>query len=141
MMRAMLRSALASLLVLAATPFAAAQTGFAPKPGEEIDRADRGELRRTVNYLAYTLGELHYLAFACVSTEDQQWRERMIELLELEALGDSRGRAALIEAFNEGYAVQQRYRTRCGFESDAERRALAHRGRDLAEMMRAAYFD
>lgn len=139
----MIRAALALLLIatpLAASP-AAAQTGFPQKPEDTLSQADRADLRRTVNYLAYTLGELHYLSFACVSTEDQQWRARMIELLELEAPGDGRGRTALIEAFNDGYAVQQRYRTRCGFEADAERRALAHRGRDLAEMMRAAYFD
>jgi hypothetical protein len=28
-----------------------------------------------------------------------------------------------------------------GAEADAERRALAHRGRDLSDMMRSAYFD
>lgn len=102
---------------------------------EELD------LERTLPYLAYTLGELHYLAFACAGPDDQQWREQMVELLAMEAADDRRWRDRLIEGFNDGYRAQQRYRTRCGLEADAERRALAHRGRDLSEMMRSAYFD
>lgn len=99
------------------------------------------DLERTLPYLAYTLGELHYLAFACAGPDDQQWREHMVELLAMEAADDRRWRDRLIEGFNDGYRAQQRYRTRCGLEADAERRALAHRGRDLSEMMRDAYFD
>ena len=47
----------------------------------------------------------------------------------------------MIESFNDGYRVQQRRRPVCGEEVEIERRALAHRGHDLSEMMRAAYFD
>ena len=92
-------------------------------------------------YLAYTLGELHYLAFACDGLESQDWRNRMLELLAMETPARGGDRDRLIEAFNDGYRVQQRYRPVCGPEVEAERRALAHRGRDLAEMMRATYFD
>jgi uncharacterized protein (TIGR02301 family) len=99
------------------------------------------EVERSLPYLAYTLGELHYLAFACEGGEAQQWRERMLILLEMETPGRGRLRARLIESFNDGYALQQRYRPRCGAEADAEKRALAYRGRDLANMMRDAYFD
>ena len=102
---------------------------------EELD------LERSLPFLAYTLGELHYLAFACEGPDDQEWREQMVELLAMEAADDRRWRDRLISSFNDGYRSQQRYRTRCGLEADAERRALAHRGRDLSEMMRAAYFD
>lgn len=99
------------------------------------------EADRTLPYLAYTLGELHYLAFACEGMDAQEWRTHMLELLEMEAPNRGRRRDRLIEAFNDGYRVQQRYRPVCGPEVEAERRALAHRGRDLSEMMRAAYFD
>ena len=99
------------------------------------------DLERTLPFLAYTLGELHYLAYACEGENAQQWRERMVELLAMEASDDGRRRDRLIESFNEGYRSQQRYRARCGVEVEAERRALAHRGRDLSEMMRSAYFD
>lgn len=103
--------------------------------GSDID------VERILPFLAYTLGELHYLAFACDGTDQQVWRDQMIQLLALEAESDGRRRDRLIENFNDGYRVQQRYRPICGAQVDAERRALAHRGRDLAEMMRSAYFD
>ena len=108
---------------------------ISPEIREELD------LERTLPFLAYTLGELHYLAFACTGPDDQTWREQMVELLAMEAADDRRWRDRLIDSFNDGYRAQQRYRTRCGLEADAERRALAHRGRDLSDMMRAAYFD
>lgn len=108
---------------------------ISPEIREELD------LERTLPFLAYTLGELHYLAFACEGPDDQEWREQMVELLAMEAADDRRWRDRLISSFNDGYRAQQRYRTRCGLEAEAERRSLAHRGRDLSEMMRAAYFD
>ena len=108
---------------------------LAPGLAEELD------LERTLPFLAYTLGELHYLAYACEGLDAQQWRDRMVEFLAMEAAEDNRLRNRLINSFNQGYRSQQRYRARCGPEADAERRALAHRGRDLAEMLRSAYFD
>ena len=99
------------------------------------------DTRRVLPYLAYTLGELHYLSYACDGLDAQEWREQMVQLLEMEADGNPDLRRRLIERFNDGYRVQQRYRPLCGPEVDAERRALAHRGRDLSEMMRTAYFD
>jgi uncharacterized protein (TIGR02301 family) len=128
-------------------PVAVAETNEAARiqPGRDDGISDEIreelDLERTLPYLAYTLGELHYLAFACGGPDDQQWREQMVELLAMEAADDRRWRDRLIEGFNDGYRAQQRYRTRCGLEADAERRALAHRGRDLSDMMRAAYFD
>lgn len=102
---------------------------------------DVGDTERALPYLAYTLGELHYLASACEGLDAQAWRQRMIELLAMEAPEAGRQRDRLIEGFNDGYRSQQRRRPRCGEEVDIERRALAHRGRDLSNMMRAANFD
>ncbi|WP_417490806.1 TIGR02301 family protein [Maricaulis sp.] len=102
---------------------------------------DVGDTERALPYLAYTLGELHYLASACEGLTAQAWRQRMIELLAMEAPEPGRQRDHMIESFNDGYRVQQRRRPICGEEVDIERRALAHRGHDLSEMMRAAYFD
>jgi uncharacterized protein (TIGR02301 family) len=145
MMRAM------RLLVLACLCFAFASPALAQKPRvptqpdpsilTEPPVEDRVDRERTLPYLAYTLGELHYLAFACEGPDDQTWRDRMVELLAMEAADNGRFRDRLIDSFNEGYRAQQRYRARCGAEAEAERRALAHRGRDLSEMMRSAYFD
>ena len=102
---------------------------------------DAGDTERALPYLAYTLGELHYLASACEGLDSQAWRQRMIELLAMEAPEPGRQRDRMIESFNDGYRVQQRRRPLCGEEADIERRALAHRGHDLSEMMRAANFD
>ncbi|WP_339740707.1 TIGR02301 family protein [uncultured Maricaulis sp.] len=102
---------------------------------------DVGDTERALPYLAYTLGELHYLASSCEGLDSQAWRQRMIELLAMEAAEPGRRRDRMIESFNDGYRVQQRRRPVCGEEVEIERRALAHRGHDLSEMMRAAYFD
>lgn len=112
-------------------------TNLAPPAAENGDI----DVERILPFLAYTLGELHYLDFACEGNERQVWRDQMIQLLAMEAEDNGRRRDRLIENFNDGYRVQQRYRPVCGPQADAERRALAHRGRDLAGMMRSAYFD
>jgi len=139
----MMRAMMLRLSVLAALVFALPAAAPAQKPGERSPAQYEQDLDlgRTLPFLAYTLGELHYLAYACDGDGAQQWRERMVELLAMEASDNGARRDRLIESFNEGYRSQQRYRARCGAEADAERRALAHRGRDLSEMMRSAYFD
>ncbi|GJL98170.1 MAG: hypothetical protein DHS20C06_19870 [Hyphobacterium sp.] len=90
---------------------------------------------RTLPYLAYTLGQLHYLTYACGGEEAQQWRARMIELLQLEAPMTGFRRERLIDAFNDGYQVEQRARIRCGAEAEAERRTLARRGSQMSEAL------
>lgn len=128
-------------LVLAALVFALPASAQKPGARPAAQYEQDLDLGRTLPFLAYTLGELHYLAHACEGDSAQQWRDRMVELLAMEASDNGARRDRLIESFNEGYRSQQRYRARCGAEADAERRALAHRGRDLSEMMRSAYFD
>jgi uncharacterized protein (TIGR02301 family) len=90
---------------------------------------------RTLPYLAYTLGQLHYLAYACEGNDAQEWRDRMIELLSLEAPINGYRRSRLIESFNDGYQVEQRARTRCGAEAEAQRRTLARRGQQMSEAL------
>lgn len=149
-----------ALLVISVLLFAGSEV-LAQKPGRgnpqpvagnfeqrRPQREDRGEraepsvdVERILPYLAYTLGELHYLAYACEGPDAQSWRTQMIGLLAAEAPDNGRRRDRLIEEFNSGYREQQRYRAICGPQAEAERRALAHRGRDLSDMMRSAYFD
>ncbi len=145
MMRAMRLPGSAFLALCLVSPALAQKPSAQPERDPSIlteapveDLVDR---ERTLPYLAYTLGELHYLAFACEGPDTQTWRDRMVELLAMEAADNGRFRDRLIDSFNEGYRAQQRYRARCGVEAETERRALAHRGRDLSEMMRSAYFD
>jgi uncharacterized protein (TIGR02301 family) len=138
----LMRFLFACLVCLALTLPAAAQKPrrdtLEPAP---VSNGAPTDPQRTLPYLAYTLGELHYLSYACDGLDAQEWRDRMAELLNMEAPDRGRLRNRLIDSFNDGYREQQRYRPICGPEVDAERRALAHRGRDLAEMMRSNYFD
>ena len=130
-----------ALLILVLT-LGVTAPGLAQKPGRTPEQAVEDlDLGRTLPYLAYTLGELHYLSYACEGPDAQDWRQHMIDLLAIEATDDARLHERLIDSFNDGYRAQQRYRAPCGAAADAERRALAHRGRDLSEMMRSAYFD
>ncbi|MCW5723352.1 MAG: TIGR02301 family protein [Maricaulaceae bacterium] len=126
---------LAALVLIFAAPAALAQDA---KPGEAAGWDDP---ERAVPYLAYTLGELHYLAFACEGSQAQRWRGRMAELLDLEAPEAGYRRERLVQAFNDGFHMQQRFPRRCGAESEAETYALARRGQELSEAMRARYSD
>jgi len=110
-------------------------SAHAQKPDEERDPF--ADPARSLPYLAYTLGELHYLAYACEGNSAQQWRTRMIELLELEAPVSGNRRERLITAFNDGYQVQRRARLRCGAEVEAEIRSLSTRGQSLSDALLA----
>ncbi|MEE2525243.1 TIGR02301 family protein [Hyphobacterium sp. HN65] len=90
---------------------------------------------RTLPYLAYTMGQLHFLDYACGGNEQQDWRNRMIELLQLEAPISGFRRDRLIDAFNDGYQAEQRARIRCGAEAEAERRNLARRGQQMSQAL------
>lgn len=129
---------LAALAMLVLTGPAA--FGFGQKP-DGTERDPFADPARSLPYLAYTLGELHYLAFACEGNMAQQWRTRMIELLELEAPVSGNRRERLINAFNDGYQVQQRSRIRCGAEAEAERRALSVRGQELSDALLASVLE
>ena len=101
------------------------------KPGPDPQSADVSAAAvnrdRVLPQLAYTLGELHYLAFACEGNHSQAWRTRMSELLDVEAPASGYWRERLIDNFNNGFRDQQRYRLTCGAEAEAERRELASR--------------
>ncbi|MBI1236609.1 MAG: TIGR02301 family protein [Alphaproteobacteria bacterium] len=104
--------------------------------GDEADDTDPfRDPGRTLPYLAYTLGQLHYLAYACEGDDTQEWRNRMIELLRLEAPLNGYRRERLIDAFNDGYQVEQQARIRCGVEAEAERRNLARRGAQMSQAL------
>ena len=84
---------------------------------------------------------MHYLAFACDNRRAQDWREAMLELLDKEAPARSAQRDRLIGAFNTGFRWHERRRTRCGSESEMQRRRLAEEGRALSEQLRREYLE
>lgn len=125
--------ALLSVLLLAGP--AAAQPGRSDPDSREALSA------YPVEALAGVMGELHYLDFACRGEEAQDWRETMLEMLELEAPTRGSYRERLVESFNEGFRYHERRRTRCGAEVEIERRRLAIQGRALSETLRREYID
>lgn len=89
--------------------------------------------------LAETIGGAHYLRLTCEGRDSQYWRNRMVELLELEAGERYRLRDAMIEAFNDGYRYQERRYARCGAEMKAEEQTLSRTGADLARQLGDPY--
>lgn len=92
------------------------------------------EERQTLVDLAYALGEAHGLRTACQGPEDQAWRSRMSRLIEVENPPEA-FRRRLIDSFNAGFATRKAEHPVCRPETEAEERAVAAHGRDLARRL------
>lgn len=121
-------------LTLAAPAAAQDKPGLRPDAGE-VPLTPTVNRDRVLPELAYVLGELHYLAYACEGNNAQTWRNRMQELLDIEAPAYGYWRDRMIDSFNNGFRDQQRYRLSCGAEAEAERRELASRGQYLSDAL------
>jgi uncharacterized protein (TIGR02301 family) len=93
-----------------------------------------------VEQLAETIGGAHQLRQLC-DRSDQQWREQMLALIELEAQRDDRRQRRLIDAFNAGFRRQEQLRLQCGAESRRVESQLAAEGRRLAEQLEDRYLN
>jgi uncharacterized protein (TIGR02301 family) len=116
---------IASLLLLAAGPARAVESGAAPF---DNDLARLSEI----------LGALHYLRGICNSKEGQKWREQMEALVEAEApTGDRRTR--MVSSFNRGYrGFQQTYRS-CTPAADIAIRRYLDEGARISRDITARY--
>jgi len=90
--------------------------------------------RQALVDLAYALGEAHGLRTACRGAEDQTWRARMARVLEVERPADD-FRRRLVDGFNAGYATRRAEYPSCRDGAEAQERAAAARGRDLARRL------
>lgn len=88
--------------------------------------------------LSRTLGGVHYLRVVCEGRDEQYWRERMIELMELES-GGYRLREAMITAFNEGYYDEEQRHPQCGGDLQAAKNRLSAEGQRLAKQLGDPY--
>lgn len=132
----LLRPLLILAVVLSATTSAHGQTYQSVQdPAAPVTRG------YPVEELAGILGELHYLSFACGAENAQQWREVMLEMLDLEAPTRGAYRERLANSFNEGFRFHERRQTRCGAEAELAREQLASQGRALAESLENEYFN
>lgn len=99
-------------------------------PAQETDESYDDQLLR----LAEILGAIHHLRDICGFDEGQLWREKMLELLEVE---DPPGqfRARMIASFNNGYRGFRRTYLSCtGSAKTAETRFLTEGAQIAADL-------
>lgn len=101
--------------------------------------ADMVQLTSLVEAMARTLGQLHYLRTLCFGPGDQQWRQSMARMLDIEAPGDPGKQGELTQAFNAGYYLQQDRHSQCSTELSVDVAALAESGRSIATMLGDPY--
>ena len=106
-------------------------------------RVEEGMVSMTslVEAMARNLGQMHYLRTLCFGQNDQQWRDYMAQLLEVEAGSSYDMRRDLTRAFNAGYYEEQGRHAGCSQAVSADVAALAENGRSLASMLGDPYRD
>jgi len=109
----------AGLLILALALPAAAQSV----------RYERNLLR-----LSEILGAMHHLQQICGRYDDQNWRNRMLEVMKAErAEGDKKQR--LTDTFNRGYTKHQELFTSCTHAADQYIDTFVSEGTELTEWL------
>lgn len=110
------------------------------RPEPERERPYQPQVLRSdlLLSLSRTLGGVHYLRVVCEGRDEQYWRERMIELMELES-GGYRLRESMITAFNEGYYDAERQHPQCAGDIEAAQARLSAEGQRLAKQLGDPY--
>lgn len=132
------------LLLLPLSAFAqAAQTEEERRAAREAAElrieADMVQMTSLVEALAKNLGQMHYLRTLCFGEGDQQWREYMSEMLDIEAPGETDKQRELTQAFNAGYYLEKNRHTVCSQSVSADVAALAENGRSVSRMLGDPY--
>ena len=135
----------AIFLSLWASMVAPAQT---PTEEERLAAREAAELRveedmvkmtSLLEALAKNLGQMHYLRTLCFGEQDQQWRNYMAQMMEVEAANDSTKQRELTQAFNAGFYQEQTRHTSCDQSVSVNVAALAENGRSVARMLGDPY--
>lgn len=119
-------------IALALAPSSAAQSG-------DLPTRDQDYLRDAVR-LSGVLGSAHGIRYVCNGQSDQYWRERMINMLDLEAPQRGPLRSAMVDTFNEHFQDTLRLYRVCDSETVAAEAEYARAGREIADRMAAYYF-
>jgi uncharacterized protein (TIGR02301 family) len=138
-MRALLAILLLFLPVPAHAQATAEEARAARDAAERRVEADMVKMTSLVEALARTLGQMHYLRTLCFGETDQQWRDYMANMMDVEARYDSRKQSDMIQAFNAGYYQEQQRHTVCDNSVSADVAALAENGRSVARMLGDPY--
>ncbi len=102
----------------------------------EEDMVSMGSL---VEALSKNLGQLHYLRTLCFGKNDQKWRMRAGEMMDIEVGGDDETRRKLVRAFNAGYYKEESRHKQCSQSVSIDAAALAENGRSVAAMLGDPY--
>jgi uncharacterized protein (TIGR02301 family) len=116
-----------SLLAICALPLAVLAPAAAAQERAPV-------ARQAAVDLAYVLGESHALRQACAGPDDQYWRDRMQQLIDVEA-PDAALNARLARSFNAGFAAGQASFPDCGPGARAQAARIAAQGRRLADAL------
>ncbi len=117
------RSAIAALSLLAAPPMVANAQEF---------RTTR-QYQTTLTELSRVLGQIHAMRVVCNGTDDQTWRDYMLNMLDVEAPATGYLRSRLIDTFNRAYLDMQRDVSGCDASTTERETELFARGRTLSE--------
>jgi len=102
----------------------------------EEDMVTMGSL---VEALSKNLGQLHYLRTLCFGKNDQKWRLRAGQMMDIESSGDDTRRRELVRAFNAGYYQEESRHAKCSQSVSIDAAALAENGRSVATMLGDPY--
>ncbi|VAV88574.1 hypothetical protein MNBD_ALPHA06-1041 [hydrothermal vent metagenome] len=119
----------ALLLTMLAVPASAQQRTQVIRPPETS---------QNLLAMADVMGAMHYLNVLCKGKQNQDWRERMVEMLELEN-PEYYLRAQLISSFNNGFRQQQRMFGVCSERIAAQMQQKSKQGRILSDALGDPY--
>lgn len=92
---------------------------------------------RNILKLSQLLGAIHHLREICNANEGQLWRQKMVELLEVEAPSPQR-RALLVQRFNQGYRSHQLTFRKCTKRASSKVQKFVKEGAALADRIAQA---
>lgn len=91
------------------------------------------QYQTTLTELSRVLGQIHAMRVVCNGTDDQTWRDYMLNLLDVEAPDAGYLRTRLIDTFNRAYLISQREISGCDTTAIEAESELFARGRTLTE--------
>ena len=95
---------------------------------------DQGRYQNQLLELSNILGQLHHLRGACVSGEQQLWRDNMMELVRLENPPAAR-KNDMVADFNTAYEAARRQYPSCNRATGQAARALAADGERISSAL------
>lgn len=113
----------------------AAAAEAAREAAEKRVEDDMLKMNNLVEALSKNLGQLHYLRTLCFGDDDQLWREKTAEMMDVEAADDTERRRDIIRAFNAGYNQERDRFSTCTKAVSLDAAALSENARNIATML------